>query len=91
TMHHKNTVFRILEEMKKLDKQDLYDFLQTHNIKLPYDSKERVLDEIISKTDGHYEQTLYELENMVNRAWAMDEAGVDEIDEEADEDLGVDD
>ncbi|ETR67533.1 MAG: hypothetical protein OMM_05086 [Candidatus Magnetoglobus multicellularis str. Araruama] len=89
TMHHKNTVFRILEEMKKLDKQDLYDFLQTHNIKLPYDSKERVLDEIISKTDGHYEQTLYELENMVNRAWAMDE-GVDEIDEE-DEDLGVDD
>jgi hypothetical protein len=91
TMHHNNTVFRILEEMKKLDKQDLYDFLQTHNIKLPYDSKERVLDEIISKTGGHYEQTLYELENMVNRAWAMDEEGGDEIDEEEDEDLGVDD
>ncbi|KPA10945.1 hypothetical protein MHK_008848 [Candidatus Magnetomorum sp. HK-1] len=92
TAHYTNTVFRVLDEMKKLDKQDLYDFLQTHNIRLPYDSKEKVLNEILSKTNGHYEQTLYELENLVNRAWAMDDKLDDDIDDDdEDEGFGVDD
>jgi len=87
TIHHSNTNFRILEEMKRLEKESLNDFLHTHNIRLPYDSQERLLDKILSKTGGHFEQTLYELENLVNSVWVMDEESIEYDDEESIDDL----
>ena len=63
-----NTIFRLLDEMERLALKDLFDFLQTHNIRLPRSHKDRILQAILEKTGGHYEQTISELRQLVERA-----------------------
>jgi hypothetical protein len=63
------TVFRLLDEMERIGLKDLFDFLQTHNIRLPRDHKDRMLQDILEKTKGNYELTIDELKKLVERAW----------------------
>ncbi len=72
------TIFHLLDEMERLAKKDLRDFLRTHNIAVPAGRIDKVLDDILAKTGGHYEMTLEELKYVADRAWAPDEplAGV---------------
>jgi hypothetical protein len=63
-----HTIFRLLDEMERLALKDLFDFLQIHNIRLPRSHKDRILQEILEKTGGHYEQTISELRRLVERA-----------------------
>lgn len=62
------TIFRLLDEMERLGLKDLFDFLQTHHIRLPAARKDRILQEILEKTNGHYEQTISALRRLVERA-----------------------
>ncbi|MGH7492676.1 MAG: toll/interleukin-1 receptor domain-containing protein [bacterium] len=67
----KHTVFQPLDEMERLVKKDLLDFLRTHNIDLPLSRKDRVLDKILEQSKGDYEMTLDALKDIADRAWDM--------------------
>ena len=67
------TVFNLLDEMGDVVKKDLLDFLKTHNINLPDQRRDRILEEILAKTNGNYEATLEELKDAVARAWDLPE------------------
>jgi len=63
------TMLHVLDEMEKLSKKDLVDFLRTHNIRLPRNRRDGLLDEILRDTRGNYELTLEALKDYANRAW----------------------
>ncbi len=67
----RDTVFQLLDELDKIIKQDLLRFIKTHNIRLPEDRKNSILDEIIINTGGIYERVLEELNELEARAWAL--------------------
>ncbi|MCP4110227.1 MAG: hypothetical protein GY749_32680 [Desulfobacteraceae bacterium] len=77
------TVFRLLDEMEKIARRDLLDFIRTHNIRLPIKRRDQVLESILEKTGGIYEKTVKELENLVEQAWDFSEE--DEQAEESEE------
>jgi hypothetical protein len=62
------TIFRLLDEMERIGLKDLFDFLQTHNIRLPKSRKDSILQDILEQTNGHYEQTVSALRRLVERA-----------------------
>lgn len=64
-----DTVFQILNEMDKIVKEDLIRFIQTHNIPIPDDLRDRELDRILDKTGGMYEKVLDELIELESRVW----------------------
>lgn len=68
------TVFNLLDEMGDVVKKDLLDFLKTHNVNLPDARRDRVLEEILARTNGNYEATLEELKDIAARAWDLSEA-----------------
>ncbi len=68
-----NTVFRLLDEMEKIARRDLLDFIRTHNIRLPIKRRDQVLERILEKTGGIYEKTVEELKNLVEQAWDFSE------------------
>ncbi len=82
----RQVVFHPLDEMERVAKKDLRDFLLTHNVELPRGIKDRILDDILEKTKGHYEMTLDALRDLVNRAWdeKAGEEDVDDVDEDED-------
>jgi hypothetical protein len=63
-----NTTYRLLDEMERVGLKDLFDFLQTHKIRLPPARKDRILQDILEQTNGHYEQTISALRRLVERA-----------------------
>ncbi|MCP4111645.1 MAG: TIR domain-containing protein [Desulfobacteraceae bacterium] len=65
------TVFYILDEMEKINRKDLFDFLKTHNIQLPPDLRDGILEKILQKTRGNYERVLDELKELERRAWRL--------------------
>lgn len=66
-------IFRLLDEMERIGLKDLFDFLQTHNIRLPRTHKDRILQNILEQTSGHYEQTVSALRRLVEHALDMSE------------------
>ena len=66
-------IFRLLDEMERIGLKDLFDFLQTHNIRLPRAHKDRILQNILEQTSGHYEQTVSALRRLVEHALDMSE------------------
>ncbi len=66
-----HTIFRLLDEMERVAKRDLLDFLRTHNIHLPIKRRDQVLEDILRKTGGHYEQTVEELKTLIDKAWDL--------------------
>ena len=69
----KYTVFWPLDEMEKVAKKDLLLFLRTHNIDLPIDQRDRVLNKILDKTGGRYEHTIEELRKIRNEALSAED------------------
>lgn len=64
------TVLQVLDEMDRVTKQDLIQFLQTHNIAVPFSHRDRMLDEILAQTKGDYDLTLEALKDIAARPWA---------------------
>ena len=60
-----NTICRLLDEMERLGKKDLLDFVQAHKIRLPRRHKDRILQGILEYTNGHYELTISALNRLV--------------------------
>jgi hypothetical protein len=77
-----NSVYKLLDEMESIAKEDLLDFIQTHNIWLPFDRKEEILEGIMKRTKGHYEMTLEELKDLAANAWEKVEPEEDEDDDD---------
>ncbi len=69
----RRTVFWLLDEMEKVAKKDLLLFLRTHNIDIPRDRKDKVLQKILNKTGGRYEQTIAELQQLRQEVWRADD------------------
>ncbi|HMQ32202.1 MAG TPA: hypothetical protein PKD53_15840 [Chloroflexaceae bacterium] len=69
-----HTIFRLLDEMERLALSDLLDFLQMHEIRLPRAARERVLQAILTRTGGHYDQTVSELRRIVESVIHADDA-----------------
>lgn len=68
-----DTVFRLLNALKKVARKDLLDFLQTHSIRLPLLRRDKILTKILEETGGHYEMTIAALKDLVQRAWDLTE------------------
>ncbi len=64
-------VFQLLDELEKINRKDIIDFLATHSIQVPVDIKDGILDKILGKTKGSYEKVLEELKGLERRAWRM--------------------
>jgi len=62
-------VFLLLDEMESVVRRDLLTFLRTHNIRLPIQRRDKVLEKILERTGGHYESTVEELRTLVEQAW----------------------
>ena len=78
TLDTRNTVFWLLNEMETLAKKDLRRFVNTHNIDIPEDRLDRVLDKILQRTGGRYELTIEELKQIRREAWREDENDQDQ-------------
>ena len=63
------TVFELLDELDKVTKRDIRKFINTHSIKIPKEIQDKVLDEILDKTQGSYTRIIEELHELENRAW----------------------
>jgi hypothetical protein len=63
----KNTVYQLLDEMGKVLKEDLMKFLHFHDIKIPHEYQDDLLQKIIDDHDGHYELTVGALEELQER------------------------
>ncbi len=68
-----NTLARLLDELPRLKREDLEDFLDTHNIRLPSRKRARIVDSVLAKGEGDYERTLALLEELQSRAWDMED------------------
>ena len=82
-------VFNALDELDKLARKDLVDFLRTHRVVLPRDHKDRILDEILERTGGEYDLTLEELRRLVRRA--LDERRAEDTSAEGEPNTSEDD
>jgi hypothetical protein len=60
---------RVLKELEEVARQDLLHFLQEHNILLPPERREYMLDAILKETQGHYEQTIKALQEWIDKIW----------------------
>ncbi|MCP4702521.1 MAG: hypothetical protein GY862_37535 [Gammaproteobacteria bacterium] len=64
----KHTVFRLLDRMDVLARRDLREFLHSHDAgvpdNLPNAKLNELLDDILARTDGRYEQTVEELKKL---------------------------
>lgn len=69
------TLLHILDEMERLARKDLQDFLKKHDILLPANRRERIIDKVLAETGGHYELTLEALKAMVEQAWDLEDEG----------------
>ncbi len=67
TLH--DTVFELLDELEKVEKRDLIAFIKTHNIRLPADLQNEVLEDILNKTEGSYIKILDEMRRLESRVY----------------------
>jgi hypothetical protein len=65
------TLLWVLDEMDRVTKKDLIQFLQTHNVRVPLSHRDRVLDEVLETTQGNYDLTLEALKDLVARVWPI--------------------
>ncbi len=70
-MNAQKTVFWLLDEMEKIAKRELLLFLQTHNIDLLADSRDKILEKILKKTGGNYDQTVEQLRNIWREVYSV--------------------
>ncbi|MCI5150989.1 MAG: hypothetical protein D3916_16670 [Candidatus Electrothrix sp. MAN1_4] len=80
-----HAVLDLLDELERVNRRDLIDFIRTHNISVPTDLRDRAIDEILARSKGSYSRTLDELECLENRIWRQgDEQETSEEDDEDD-------
>ncbi len=73
-------MFRLLNEIEKIERKDLLDFLHKRNTHLKRERREQVLGCIMKRTNGHYEKTIEELKNLQEQAWEFSEESEEDYD-----------
>lgn len=68
-VRYESMAIQVLEPLERLKKRHLLDFLQTHNIRLPPRFEDKILEQILNETQGHYDLTLDALKQKVAQAW----------------------
>lgn len=58
-----------LEGMESLDKKDLEHFLDNLDVRFPLATKDKMLNDIMKRTKGNYEETLNALQEAVETRW----------------------
>lgn len=81
-IHTDRTILRILDELDRIAIKDLYDFLQAHEVHLPYNRKDRILQDILDKTNGHYEMTIEQLKTIVSHELDRHDAVIEEYEDD---------
>ncbi|MCP4655650.1 MAG: hypothetical protein GY856_09550 [bacterium] len=76
-----HTVYQLLDEMERVVRKDLLDFLRSHNVPVPPDRQDRVVEAILTQTGGDYDSTLEALKEVVARAWDLEDENLGDDDE----------
>ena len=76
-----DSVFHILDELEKISKKDLLEFIKKHNILLPANTKANVITTILDSTQGDYDKILAELRDIERKGWQQLNAQIDNDDE----------
>jgi hypothetical protein len=73
-MQFDNLAFRLLDELGCLKVEDIYQFMQTHNLNLPKDHQDTIIESIINKSEGSYEKVREMLRSALNNwlPWLTD-------------------
>ncbi|CAK8725487.1 hypothetical protein KKHLCK_16845 [Candidatus Electrothrix laxa] len=83
-----DAVLELLDELERVTRRDLIDFIRTHNIAVPadLDRRDKALDDILIRSKGSYDRIIDELEHLETRIWQQgaQENGAEEDDEEDD-------
>lgn len=60
----------LLDELQQVSEQDILDFLAKFDVELPVvgDDRTKLINDIVVRTDGHYEKVLNELQTIVSQA-----------------------
>lgn len=69
---------RILDELVKITRNDLEEFLANAEIRLPARIRDRELERILNATGGRYDETVEALRELQNRAWHVPSAAAEE-------------
>jgi len=81
-----DAVFEFLDEMERVTRRDLIDFIRTHRVAVPadLDLRDKVLDDILIRSKGCYDRVIDELEHLESRIWQQggEEKGSEEDDED---------
>lgn len=77
-----HAVLDVLDELERVTKRDVIDFIRTHSISVPTDLRDKAIDEILARSKGSYVRVIDELEHLESRIWRH---GVEENASEDDE------
>ncbi|MBO0615097.1 CHAT domain-containing protein [Thiothrix fructosivorans] len=60
----------LLDELQQVSEQDILDFLEKFDVELPVvgDDRSKLINDIVVRTEGHYEKVLNELQTIVSQA-----------------------
>ncbi len=78
-----HAVVELLDELERVTRRDLIDFIRTHSIAVPTDLRDKAIDEILARSNGSYVRVLDELEHLESQIWRQ---GIEERGAEEDED-----
>ena len=87
-----HAVLELLDELERVTRRDLIDFIRTHSIAVPanLDLRDKVIDEILVRSKGSYDRVIDELEHLETRLWQQgDEEDASEEGDDEDDDYGL--
>lgn len=58
-----------MDELDRVTRRDLIDFIRTHNIAVPTDLRDKAIDDILARSKGSYVRVIDELEHLESRIW----------------------
>ncbi len=86
-----HAVLALLDELERVTRRDLIDFIRTHNIAVPadLDRRDKVIDEILVRSKGSYDRVIDELEHLESRIWQQEGEENASDDDDDDDDYGL--
>ncbi|MCI5164412.1 MAG: hypothetical protein D3917_20855, partial [Candidatus Electrothrix sp. AX5] len=70
-----HALIKLLDELERVTRRDLIDFIHSHNIAVPPDLRDKAIDEILARSKGSYARVIDELEHLESRIWQQGAQG----------------
>jgi hypothetical protein len=64
-----DAVLEILDELERVTRRDLIDFIRTHKIAVPTTFRDKAIDDILARSTGSYIRVIDELEHLESCIW----------------------